>query len=72
MAVVTGGKQPNDPSQFRWINILLDKLETSCNGAFDALNFDKYARLYIGGYYFRCNRHFAMDAKTKCNANAVC
>jgi len=68
-AVGTGGKHPNQLPQFRWINILLGNLQTSFNGTFHAFNFDKYARRYLGGYYFRFNRRFAMTERI---ANAVC
>ena len=54
-AVVTGGKHPKDLPQFRWINTLLSNLKTSFSGNFQAFNFDKYARRYLGGYCFRFN-----------------
>jgi hypothetical protein len=47
-AIVTGGNDPNDLPQFRWINTLLGNLKTSFNGTFHTFNFDKYARLYLG------------------------
>ena len=35
------------------MNTLLGNLKTSLIGTFHAFNFDKYARLYLGGYCFR-------------------
>ncbi len=70
-AVVTGGKQPNDLPQFRWISTLLGKLKTSFSGTFHAFNFAKYARRYLGGYCFRFNRRFSMAGITERIANAV-
>jgi hypothetical protein len=55
-AVVIGGKHPNDLAQFHWINTLLGNLKTSFRVTFHALNFNKYARRYLGGYCFRFNR----------------
>lgn len=54
--IVTGGKDPNDLPQFRWINTLLGNLKTSLHGTFHAFNFDKYARRYLVGCCFRFNR----------------
>jgi transposase-like protein len=71
-AVVTSGKHPNDLPQFRWINTLLGNLKTNFSGTFHALNFDKYARRYLGGYCFRFNRRFAMAVMTERITNAVC
>jgi hypothetical protein len=71
-AIVTGGKDPSDLPQFRWINTLLGNLKTSFNGTFHAFNFDKYARRYLGGYCFRFNRRFSLAAMTERIANAVC
>ena len=39
-AIVTGGKHPNDPPQFRWINTLLGNLKTSLSGTFHASDFE--------------------------------
>ena len=55
-AIVTGGKHPNDLPQFRWINTVFGNLKTSHSGTVHAFNFDKYARRYLGGYYFRFSR----------------
>ena len=71
-AIVTDGKHPSDLLQFRWINTLLGSLKISFNGIIHALNFDDYARRYLGGYCFRFNRRFSMDAMTERIANAVC
>lgn len=35
-AVINGGKHPNEPPQFRWINTLLGNLKTSFSGTFHA------------------------------------
>ena len=51
---------------------MLGNLKTSFNGTFDAFNFDKYARRYLGGICFRFNRGFGMVAMTKRIANVVC
>ena len=59
-AFVTGGKHPNDLPQFRLINTLPSNLKISFCGTFHAFIFDKYARLYLGGFCFRFNRRFAM------------
>ena len=71
-AIVTGGKDPNDLPQFRWINTLLGNLKTSLHCTFHAFNFDKYARRYLGGYCFRFNRRFSLAVMTERIANAVC
>ena len=71
-AVVTGGRHPNDLPEFRWINILLSKLKTSFSSTFHAFKFDKYAKRYLGGFYFLFNRCFEMAAMTERIANAVC
>jgi hypothetical protein len=60
------------PSKFRWVNTLLDNLKTSFSGTFDAFNFDKYVRRYLGGYCFHFIRRFAMAEMTARIANAVC
>ncbi len=44
-AIVTGGKNPSDLPQFRWIITLLGNLKTSFNGTFHAFNFDKPRRV---------------------------
>jgi len=72
VAIVTGGKHPNDLPQFRWINTLLGNLKTSLSGTFHAFDFGKYARRYLGGYCFRFNRRFAMAEMSERIANAVC
>jgi hypothetical protein len=71
-AVVTGGKHPGDLPQFCWINIVLGSLKTGFNGNLQAINFDKYARRYLGSYCFRFNRRFSMVAMTDRIANEVC
>jgi hypothetical protein len=71
-AIVTGGKHPNELTQFRWINTLLGNLRTSLSGTFHAFNFHKYAKRYIGGYCFSFNRCFSMAVMTERIANAVC
>jgi hypothetical protein len=71
-AVVTGGQHPKDLPAFRWINTLLSNLKTSFSGTFHALNFDKYARRYLGSCCFRFNRHFKMVEIAARIANAVC
>jgi hypothetical protein len=70
--VVTGGKQPNDMPQFRWIITLLGNLKTSFSGTFHAYNLDKYARRYLCGYCFRFNRRFSMAGMTERIANVAC
>ena len=40
-AVVTGGRHPNDLSEFRWINILLGIMKASFSGTFHAIDFGK-------------------------------
>ena len=37
-----------------------------------ACGYDKYARLYLGGFCFRFTRRFLMAAMTELIANAVC
>jgi len=39
---------------------------------FQAFNFDKVARRYLGGYCFRFKRRFSLAAMTERIANAVC
>ena len=72
VAMVTGGKHPDELPEFRWINILLGNLKTSFSGTFHAFNFDKYARRYLGGFCFRFNRRFVLAGMTERIANAVC
>ena len=50
----------------------LGGLKTSFSGTFHAFNFAKYARRYLGGYFFRFNRRFSMAGMTERIANAVC
>ena len=70
--IVTGGRHPNDLPQFRWINTVLGNLKTSLNGTFHALNFDRYARRYLGGHCFRFNRRFSLAEMPERTSNAVC
>ena len=37
-----------------------------------ACGYDKYARRYLGGFFFRFNRRFSMAAMMEQFANAVC
>jgi len=37
-----------------------------------ACGYEKYARRYLGGYYFRFNRRFSMATMTERIASAVC
>ena len=71
-AIVTGGKHPNELTQFRWINTLLGNLKTSLSGTFHAINVEKYAKRYLDGTCFRFNRRFSLAAMTERIANAVC
>lgn len=71
-AVVSGGKHPTALPQFRCINSLLGNLKASFSGTFNAFNFDKFARHYLGGYCFRFNKRFLMAQMTKRIANAAC
>jgi hypothetical protein len=50
IAVVTGGRHPNTPPEFRWINILLGNLQTSFSGTFHAFDFGIDAKRYLGGF----------------------
>ena len=63
-AVVSGGNFPYDLSEFRWINILHGNLQIVISGAFQAFDFDKYAKRYFGGFCFRFVRRFKMKTKT--------
>ncbi len=70
--MVTSGRNPNDLPPFRWINILLGNLKTSFSGTLHAFNFDKDAKLYLGGFCFLYNRHFKIAAISERIANAFC
>jgi hypothetical protein len=70
--VMTGGRNPNDLTQYRWINIVLGNLKTSLSGTFHAFNFDTYVRRQLGGFCSRFNRRFAVAAMTERIANGVC
>ncbi len=59
-AIVTGGQNPNDLPQFRWIHTMLSNLKTSFSGTLHAFHFEKYARRSIGGYCYRFNRRFSL------------
>ena len=37
---------------------------TNFSGTFHVINFDKYARRYVGGYCFRFNRRFSRAGMT--------
>lgn len=71
-AIVSGGQHPNDLAQFRWINTLLGNLQTSFRSRFHTFTCDKYARRYLGGSCFRCNRRLSLATKVEQIANAVC
>jgi hypothetical protein len=77
--VLSGWADPNELSDFRWINILLSNLKASLSGTFHAFNY-RYASLrlrqvpkrYLGGFCFRFNRRFERAAMTERIAHAVC
>jgi hypothetical protein len=70
--VVTGGRQPNELDQFRWINILFGNQKTSFSGTLHAINVDKCANsLSVTSVPFLIGV-FAMSAMTERIANSVC
>jgi hypothetical protein len=70
--VVTGGRQPNELDQFRWINILFGNLKTSFSGTLHAINVDKCANFLSATSVPFLIGVFAMSAMTEQIANAVC
>ncbi|WP_443081926.1 transposase [Synechococcus sp. BA-132 BA5] len=60
VAIVTGGKHPNELPEFRTFNLLLGHQNTSLSGTFQAFNFDKQARGNLVGFCCRFNSRFVL------------
>jgi hypothetical protein len=70
--VIVKGRHPNELTEFRWINRVLSNLNTSFNGTFHALRFDKYSYRQLGAFSYRFNRRFNLAAMTERVLHAAC
>lgn len=70
--VVVNGRDPNELSEFSWINTILSNLKTSFSGTFHAFQFDKYANRYFWIFNYRFNRSFNLEVITVRVVHAIC
>jgi hypothetical protein len=56
---VVAGRKPKNPSEFRWVNTVLDNLNTRLKLADYAFDVHKYGTRYLGTFAYRLNRRFA-------------
>ena len=58
LPTVVGDLKPRDLPEFKWVNTVLGKINTTLAAAFHALKYRKYGEHYLVAFAYRFNRRF--------------